>query len=91
MSRVDSSINTFNTTLSSTFSILKNLSNTIGVNYIFNKGEKKYGAFYDLSLLFAKRFTLRVRVGTNVYDSEYLDGENNYTQLMGRTILSAKF
>jgi len=86
----DSSLNTTTFNVSTTFNLAKNLCNTIGLSYIVNKNEQKLGINYDLSWSFAKRFSLRLSLGNNVYDNYFNIPISDYNQFNARTVLTTR-
>jgi len=89
---VSAKTNTFISTLSTSFTLFKKWTNTIGGNVYVNENSVKGGGFYQTSLSLIKNLVFNVRLETNRFNTYlYLPGYQDYTQFLVRTSIQYKW
>jgi hypothetical protein len=84
--------NTFITSLSTSFTLLKKWTNTVGGNLYINENSIKGGGFYQSSLSLIKNLVFNIRIETNRFNTYlFLPGYQDYTQFLCRTSIQYKW
>jgi hypothetical protein len=84
--------NTFISSISTSFTLFKKWTNTVGGNIYSNDNSIKGGGFYQTSLSVVKNLVFNIRLETNRFNTYlFLPGYQDYTQFFLRTSIQYKW
>ncbi len=84
--------NTFIASLSTSFTLFKKWTNSVGGNLYINENSFKGGGFYQTGISFIKNLTFNIRVETNRFNTYvFMPGFQDYTQFYCRTSIQYKW